>query len=53
MSLQQTIQEMLHKSEMATDILTIAFALQEEENYTKEDAIKELMGFLEKHDLFY
>jgi len=43
------IDEMLYASEIRTDILTIANALQNDSNYTKEDAIQDLLKFLEKH----
>jgi len=43
------IGKMLYESEIRTDILTIANALQSDSNYTKEDAIQDLLKFLEKH----
>jgi len=45
------IQELLYTSEMRTDILQIANALQSDSNYTKEDAIQDLLKFLEKYNL--
>ena len=45
------IDEMLYTSEMRTDILQIANALNSDSNYTKEDAIQDLLKFLEKHNL--
>lgn len=45
------IQELLYTSEMRTDILQIANALQSGSNYTKEDAIQDLLKLLEKHNL--
>ena len=51
MKLDHNIPEMLKKAEITTDILSIAFDLQEDKNYTKEDAIEALLNFLEKHGL--
>ena len=45
------IRELLYTSEMRTDILQIANALQSDSNYTKEDAIQDLLKFLEKYNL--
>lgn len=46
-----TIRDMLDKSEMKTEILLIAFALEDDELYTKQEAIKELLKLIEKYDL--
>jgi len=45
------IDEMLYESEIRTDILKIANALQNDSNYTQEHAIQDLLKFLEKHNL--
>jgi len=45
------IQELLYTSEMRTDILQIANALNSDSNYKKEDAVQDLLKFLEKHNL--
>ena len=46
---EQDIQEMLHKSEMKTDLLSIAYNLLADEKYSKQEASKELVEFLDKH----
>jgi len=43
------IQEMLHKAEIKTDILSIAYNLLTDEKYSKQEASKELVEFLDKH----
>lgn len=45
------IDELLRQSELRTDILTIANYLDSDVNYTKEDAVQDLLKFLEKHTL--
>ncbi|MCM3651289.1 hypothetical protein [Metabacillus litoralis] len=45
------ITELLRQSELRTAILTIAHDLTSDENYSKEDAVNDLLKFLEKHQL--
>lgn len=45
----QDIQEMLYKADIKTDILSIAYNLLADEKYSKQDAGKELVEFLNKH----
>lgn len=43
--------DLLQKSELRTDILTMAHNLSSDENYSKEDAVNDLLKFLEKHQI--
>ncbi|MGG3803124.1 hypothetical protein [Metabacillus fastidiosus] len=45
------IDELLQRSEMKTDILTIANNLDSDENYSKKDAVFDLLEFLYKHNM--
>ncbi|MEH7223897.1 hypothetical protein V7112_08750 [Bacillus sp. JJ1566] len=47
-----TIREVLEKSEMKTELLMIAINLEEgDELYTKQDAIQDLLKFIDKYNL--
>ena len=45
------IKELLRNSALKTDILLIAFSLIEDEEYSKEDTINDLINLVTKHDL--
>lgn len=45
------IHDSLIASEMKTDLLLITHSLYADLNYTKEDAIQDLLKFLERHNL--
>jgi hypothetical protein len=45
------LKEALLKSELRTDILKIAFDLQDDPDYTKEDALNALLQYIEKHEI--
>lgn len=47
----KNIYELLRQSELKTDILRIAFNLQNDEDYSKEEASQELLNLLYKHNL--
>lgn len=46
-----TIRDMLDNAQMKSDILMIAFNLEEDDLYTKQDAIQDLLKLIEKFDL--
>ena len=46
---EQDIQEMLYKAEIKADLLSIAYNLLTDEKYSKQEASKELVEFLDKH----
>lgn len=45
------ISELLHRSELRMDILRIANDLHDDDQYSKDEAVKDLLKFLEKHNL--
>lgn len=45
------IAEQLQKSELKTEILRIALNLKDDERYTKQDAVVDLLQVIEQHNL--
>lgn len=45
------IHELLRQSELRTGILTIIHRLVDEPDYSKADAVQDLLEFIEKHNL--
>ena len=45
------IGDLLQQSEIRTDILRIAFSLEDDALYTKEEAIQALLDVLDRNDL--
>ncbi|MCM3411258.1 hypothetical protein [Metabacillus litoralis] len=45
------IKELLRNSSLKTDILLIAFSLIEDQEYSQEDTINDLINLISKHDL--
>ncbi|MFC7061656.1 hypothetical protein ACFQIC_07260 [Halobacillus seohaensis] len=45
------INELLDRSTITTEVLTIVWNLQEDDNYTKEDAVQDLLDLLDTQEL--